>query len=104
MARTESSTHAARPPHSLGCRDLPYQKLVRNGQVAVMGRTCCAVTHTPQPLAACLVFLESNALLPDGKLPTNQWEEFLLGVAASKLDRDATTRRLRKLLKHPRNR
>lgn len=55
-------------------------------------------------LAACLVFLESNALLPDGKLPTNQWEEFLLEVAASKLDRDATTRRLRKLLKHPRNR
>ena len=47
IARTESSTHAARPPPSLGCSNLPYQKLVRNGQVAVMGRTCCAVTHTP---------------------------------------------------------
>jgi len=50
-------------------------------------------------LAACLVFLESNALLPDAKLRTEQWEEFVLDVAASKLDRDATTRRLRKLVK-----
>jgi death-on-curing protein len=48
-------------------------------------------------LAACLVFLESNGLLPDVKLPTDEWEEFVLDVAASKLDRDATTRRLRKL-------
>jgi death-on-curing protein len=53
-------------------------------------------------LAACLVFLESNALLPDEKLPVDQWEEFVLQVAASKLDRDATTRRLRKLLKRRR--
>ncbi len=50
-------------------------------------------------LAACLVFLESNALLPKEKLPVDQWEEFVLEVAASKLDRDATTRRLRKLLR-----
>jgi death-on-curing protein len=50
-------------------------------------------------LAACLVFLESNGLLSDAKLPTDQWEGFILDVAASKLDRDATTRRLRKLLK-----
>lgn len=50
-------------------------------------------------LAACLVFLESNNLLRDEKLPADQWEEFLLDVAASKLDRDATTRCLRKLLK-----
>jgi death on curing protein len=55
-------------------------------------------------LAACLVFLESNNLLPQAKLPTDQWEEFVLDVAASKLDRDATTRRLRKLLKRPRKR
>lgn len=55
-------------------------------------------------LAACLVFLESNNLLGDEKLPTDQWEEFVLDVAASKLDRDATTRRLRKLLKPPRKR
>ena len=50
-------------------------------------------------LASCLVFLESNNLLSDEKLPTDEWEEFIVGVAASKLDRDATTRRLRKLLK-----
>jgi death on curing protein len=55
-------------------------------------------------LAACLVFLESNSLLPEVKLPTDEWEEFVLDVAASKLDRDATTRRLRKLLKPLRKR
>ena len=49
-------------------------------------------------LAACLVFLESNGLLPDTKLPTSEWEEFVLDVAASKLDRDGSTRRLRKLV------
>ena len=55
-------------------------------------------------LAACLVFLESNGLLPEVKLPTDEWEEFVLDVAASKIDRDATTRRLRKLLKPLRKR
>jgi death-on-curing protein len=50
-------------------------------------------------LAACLVFLESNGLLPEVKLPADEWEEFVLDVAAGKLDRDATTRRLRKLVK-----
>ena len=50
-------------------------------------------------LAACLVFLERNDLLPETKLPTDEWEEFVLEVASSKLDRDATTRRLRKLVK-----
>ena len=55
-------------------------------------------------LAACLVFLESNSLLQDEKLPADQWEEFVLDVAASKLDRDATTQRLRKLLKSFRKR
>jgi death-on-curing protein len=50
-------------------------------------------------LAAGLVFLESNGLLPDAKLPVAQWEEFVLDIAANKLDRDVTTRRLRKLLK-----
>jgi hypothetical protein len=38
--------------------------------------------------------------LPD----SNHWEKLMLDVAASKLDRDATTRRLRKLLKRPRKR
>jgi death on curing protein len=50
-------------------------------------------------LAACLVFLEENGLLPDRKLPINDWEQFILDVAAGKIDRDETTRRLRKLLK-----
>jgi death-on-curing protein len=50
-------------------------------------------------LAACLVFLESNNLLSYEKLPADEWEEFVLDVAASKIDRDVTTRRLRKLLK-----
>ena len=53
-------------------------------------------------LAACLVFLENNGLLPDTKLPINDWEQFVLDVASSKIDRDATTRQLRKLLKKSR--
>jgi death-on-curing protein len=48
-------------------------------------------------LAACLVFLKENGLLSDRKLPVDDWEQFVLDVAASKIDRDATTRRLRKL-------
>ena len=53
-------------------------------------------------LAACLVFLEENGFLADRKLAINEWEQFVLDVAASQLDRAATTRRLRKLLKKPR--
>jgi len=55
-------------------------------------------------LAACLVFLEGNGLLPIVELPVEEWEQFVLEVAASKLDRDATTRRLRKLIKPQRKR
>ena len=50
-------------------------------------------------LAACLVFLENNGLLPDRKLRINDWEQFVLDVASTKISRDETTRRLRKLLK-----
>ncbi len=53
-------------------------------------------------LAACLVFLEENRLLPNSKLPINDWEQFVLDVASSKITRDETTRRLRKLLKKSR--
>ena len=53
-------------------------------------------------LAACLVFLEANSPLSDRKLPIDDWEQFVLDVAGSKIDRDATTRRLRKLLKRSR--
>jgi death on curing protein len=50
-------------------------------------------------LATCLVFLQTNDFLPNLKLPTSDWEAFVLDVAASRLDRDQTTARLRKLLK-----
>jgi len=53
-------------------------------------------------LAACLVFLETNELLPTAKLPIDEWEKLMLDVAASKIDRAAATQRLRRLLKHPR--
>lgn len=55
-------------------------------------------------LAACLVFLEENGLLPNRKLPINDWEQFVLDVASGKITRDKTTRRFRKLLKRPRKR
>jgi len=55
-------------------------------------------------LAACLVFLEENGLLPNRKLPLTDWEQFVLDVASSKITRDETTRRLRKLLKKSRSR
>ena len=55
-------------------------------------------------LAACLVFVEENSLLPDRKLPVDDWEQFVLDVAASKIDRNETTRRLSKLLKRSRRR
>jgi death-on-curing protein len=50
-------------------------------------------------LAACLVFLEANELLPTKKLPIEDWEAFILDIAASRLDRDQTTVRLRRLLR-----
>lgn len=49
-------------------------------------------------LATCLVFLAANDLLPPQALPVDEWEQLTLDVAASKLDRDATTERLRALL------
>ncbi len=53
-------------------------------------------------LAACLIFLESNDLLSNPKLGNDEWETFVLDVAASRLDREETTARLRKLLKRVR--
>lgn len=50
-------------------------------------------------LASCLIFLEANGFLPNDKLPVEDWEKLVLDVAASKLDREQTTKRLRKLLK-----
>ena len=54
-------------------------------------------------LAACLVFLEVNGLLSKRKLPLAAWESLVLDVAASRLDRNQTTRRLRKLLPRARH-
>lgn len=50
-------------------------------------------------LAACLVFLEQNELWKVGKLPVDDWESLTLDVAASRLDRDQTTSRLKALMK-----
>jgi death-on-curing protein len=49
-------------------------------------------------LAACLVFLSENGLLPEEELNVDAWEKLTLGVAASELDREQTAQRLRKLL------
>lgn len=50
-------------------------------------------------LAACLVFLDVNGLLPKRKLAVAAWESLVLDVAASRLDRKQTTKRLKKLLR-----
>jgi death on curing protein len=50
-------------------------------------------------LASCLVFLQTNDLLPSAKLPIDEWEELVLDVASGKIDREQTTRRLRKLVR-----
>ena len=47
-------------------------------------------------LGACLVFLRLNGLEPEADSPA--WEELTLAVAASKIDREGTTSRLRRLL------
>lgn len=55
-------------------------------------------------LASCLVFLEANDLLADFELPSravDAWEALVLDVAASRIDRARTTRRLRDLLSPP---
>ncbi len=49
-------------------------------------------------LATCLVFLSENDLLPDEKLDAAAWEALTLDMAASRLDREQTTKRLRALL------
>ena len=50
-------------------------------------------------LATCLVFLSENELLPNEKLDADAWESLTLDVAAGRLDREQTTKRLRKLLR-----
>jgi prophage maintenance system killer protein len=56
-------------------------------------------------LAASLVFLESQRPTAGGEeLPTDDWEELVVDVASRKIDCDATTQRLRKLVKAVRKR
>lgn len=47
-------------------------------------------------LGACLLFLRLNGLAPKPDHP--DWELLVLDLAASKLDRDGTTKRLRRLM------
>jgi death on curing protein len=49
-------------------------------------------------LATCLVFLSENGLLVREELDVDAWEKLTLDVASSQLDREGTTKRLRKLL------
>ncbi len=49
-------------------------------------------------LATCLVFLSENDQLPDEKLDVDAWEQLIMDVAASRIDREQTAKRLRKLL------
>jgi death-on-curing protein len=52
-------------------------------------------------LATCLVFLSENGLLKDEELGADAWEALTLDVASSRLDREQTTKRLRKLVRSP---
>lgn len=47
-------------------------------------------------LGACVVFLKLNGIVPKPDGP--EWEELTLDVAASRIDRDETTRRLTLLI------
>jgi death-on-curing protein len=53
-------------------------------------------------LAACLVFLQVNGRLPDAGLPSeavDDWEALAWDIAASRIDREQATKRLRMLLR-----
>ena len=49
-------------------------------------------------LATCLVFLTENGLLSQEKLDADVWEQLVLDVAASRIDREETTKRLGEVL------
>ena len=49
-------------------------------------------------LATCLVFLSENGYLRQEKLDVDAWEQLVLDVAASRIDREETTKRLEKVL------
>ncbi len=49
-------------------------------------------------LGACIVFLKINGFKPQADGP--EWESLTLDIAASRLDRDQTTKRLKALVHH----
>jgi death-on-curing protein len=49
-------------------------------------------------LATCLVFLSENDLLSEEVLEVGAWEALTLDVAASRIDREQATKRLKELL------
>jgi death-on-curing protein len=49
-------------------------------------------------LATCLVFLSENDLLSEELLEVEAWQALTLDVAASRIDREQTTKRLKELL------
>ena len=49
-------------------------------------------------LATCLVILSENGLLSQEKLDADVWERLVLDVAASRIDREETTKRLGEVL------
>ena len=49
-------------------------------------------------LATCLVFLSENGYLSQEKLDVDAWEQLVLDVAASRIDREETTNRLGRVL------
>jgi len=49
-------------------------------------------------LATCLVFLSENGYLSQEKLDADVWEKLVLDVAASRIDREETTKRLGEML------
>ena len=53
-------------------------------------------------MIAAIVFLRLNGIEPSPD--SADWEKLIIDVAGSQLDREMTTRRLRKLLKRPRKR
>ena len=53
-------------------------------------------------MMSAIVFLRLNGIEP--RPDSDEWEKLMLDVAGSKLDRDATTRRLQKLLRSKRKR
>lgn len=50
-------------------------------------------------LATCLVFLSKNGLLKSEKLDADTWEAMVLDVAGGRIEREALTKKLRRLLR-----